>query len=180
MAYPYVKQTWTDGVSQTTAARMGVLEQGVYDAQSAACARVYHDAAQAVANATLTKLAFNTERFDVDGLGTSTIHDTAVNNTRLTARVAGKYQVTGNITFAANATGERIIYLLLNNVAVIGEQRHSTNSVVGAETTLCVTTLWNLAVNDYVEVQAYQTSGGSLNVVWNNARSNEFMMVRVA
>ena len=38
-------------------------------------------------------------------------------------------------------------------------------------------TLYELAVNDYVELVVYQSSGGALNVVSSGNHSPEFMMV---
>ena len=67
MANPYVKQTWTDSVSQTTAARMGVMEQGIFDAHIQPAAKATHNTTQAITDKTTTTLAFNTENFDQDG-----------------------------------------------------------------------------------------------------------------
>lgn len=179
MAIPYVKQTWTDGVSSASAARMGVLEQGVSDISSAPCARVFHNAAQATVSGTPLVLAFNSERFDVDGLGTSTIHDTVTNNSRLTVRVAGKYQISGNIVFIGAAGGTfRQLDIRLNGTAtLLAADLQNPNGVANI---LNVSTLYDMAVNDYVELRATQDSGGALNVSVSANYSPEFMMVRVA
>lgn len=134
-----------------------------------ACCRAYHTLDQSTANATETTLAFNSERFDTD-----TIHDTATNNSRLTCRSAGKYQITAFVTWGANATGNRYISIHLNGGAVaIAAMRQLP--VAGQETEMDLPTLYSLAVGDYLEVHAYQTSGGALNVRLNA----EFMMARV-
>jgi hypothetical protein len=182
MAIPYVKQTWGDGAGAATpisAARLGVLEQGVFDAHAMACARVYHNASQATTTGVGFVVALNSERFDADGLGGSTIHDVVTNNSRLTARVAGVYLITACIEWSGNATGQRSLSIRLNgatNIAnddwqAVGGSYNPRNSVA---------TLYKLAVNDYVEMVALQDSGAGLTVNSSAAISPEFAMARVA
>jgi hypothetical protein len=175
---PYVRQTWTDGVSQYTAARGAVQENGIFEVSYAPAVRVYHNAAQSITSATPTALAFNSERFDQAGNAADTMHDNVTNNSRLTCRYAGVYQITGNASFAANATGYRQLEIKLNNTTTIESSIDMTASGTVASRILC-TTLYSLAVNDYVELIAYQTSGGGLNVDVIGNLSPEFMMVRV-
>ena len=101
---PYVKQTWTDGSGGGTpisAARLGVLEEGILDSSLAPAVRVFHNASQSITNSTLTALAFNSERFDQAGGVASTMHDTVTNNSRLTAIYAGVYMIGGTIRWAS-------------------------------------------------------------------------------
>lgn len=166
--------TWVDGSGGGTplsAARLNNMELGVV---FPAAARVYHNANQSIANATDTILAFNSERFDTD-----VIHDTVTNNSRLTCKTAGKYQITAGIGWAANATGYRIVHILHNGSVKIASE---TAPVVSATVNQFqnVTTFYDLAVNDYVEVQVEQTSTAALNVLVLANRSAEFMMVKVA
>ena len=46
--------------------------------------------------------------------------------------------------------------------------------------TYTVSTLYDLAVNDYVEVRIYQDSGGALNTAKNEDMTPQFMMIKVA
>jgi hypothetical protein len=174
-----VKQTWTDGVSALSAARMAVLESGIFEVSYAPAVRVTHNAAQSLTSGVDTALAFNTERYDQAGNAADTMHDTVTNNTRLTCRYAGIYKITGNIAFAANATGFRQVYIRLNGTTVLGYTLDVTASGTLASI-LNVTTDYSLAVNDYVELVAQQNSGGALNVTVSANYSPEFMMVRVA
>lgn len=135
-------------------------------------ARAYHNAAQAIADSTFTKLAFNSERYDYD-----TIHDTATNNSRLTCKTAGVYVISGSVSFASNTTGIRRVLILVNNTTYIADQVF-TPIAGGNETTVSISTQYALAVNDYVELQVYQTSTGSLNVNSNANYSPEFMMTK--
>lgn len=142
-------------------------------APTALGARVYHSANQSVANITVVKLAFDSERWD-----NNTIHDTSTNNTRLTCKTAGKYAITGNASFAPNVTGFRLLRILLNNTDVIGSMLMP--AVGGTERTIvAVSSQWDLAVNDYIELQAYQDSGSSINLEALAKYSPEFMMTRI-
>lgn len=180
---PYVENpAWVDGSgggTPITAAKLNVIEEGIYDAHLMPAVRVYHSVNQAVVTATLTALAFNGERFDQAGGVASTQHDTATNNTRLTCRYAGIYQITGCAEFSANATGYRDLRVYVNGATVIALNRDVTAS--GTLTTeMNVTTLYGLAVNDYVELCVYQTAGVNVNVAASANWSPEFSMVRVA
>jgi hypothetical protein len=135
-------------------------------------ARAFHNASQLIATATTTALALNSERYDTD-----TIHDTAVNNSRLTCKTAGKYAISGSASFAANATGYRKVGIRLAGATMLAW--NGSTSFGAADTTdLSVSTQYDLAVNDYVEMVAHQTSGGNLNVVNAGNYSPELMMHR--
>ena len=133
--------------------------------------RVYNDAIQSIPDATDTALAFNQERFD-----TSALHDVSTNSSRLTAPNAGKYVISGNVRFAGNATGFRQVYIRLNGGVSIAFIRHLPVAA-GTDTVLALSTLYELAVNDYVELVVNQSSGGALNVNSSGNHSPEFMMV---
>lgn len=136
-------------------------------------ARAYHNAAQSISSGVSTALAFNSERYDTD-----TIHDTSTNNSRLTCKTAGVYQITGHVEWAANATGYR------NAVIRIGGSTEIANQLVpamtgGIVTGQTVTATYTLAVNDYVELVVSQNSGSSINVQSSANYSPEFEMVRL-
>lgn len=182
MAIPYVKQTWTDGSGGGTpvsAARLGVVEQGVFDAHYQPAVRVFHNAAQALTTATFTALAFNSEHIDQSGNAADTMHDTVTNNSRLTCRYAGVYQISGTVEFAANATGIRILRIRHSTGPTYISSMAITNAGGADPTAITVSTLYPLAVNDYVELVAYQASGGNLNVTFNGNYTPYFMMARV-
>ena len=135
-------------------------------------ARVYHDANQSVPNITATTLAFNSERYDTD-----TIHDNVTNNSRLTCETAGKYIIVANIRWTSSALLYRIIYIGLNGATIIGLSQ--IDAVQTGTTEMIVTTIYDLAVTDYVEVVAYQNSGAAKNVEVSPNYSTEFMMQRI-
>lgn len=95
----------------------------------------------------------------------------------MTCKTAGKYQITGHIQWPTNATGIRNLDIILNGATVIADVTtigNATNTV-----DQLVTTLYDLAANDYVELRALQTSGGALNVNSVTNYSPELMMGRI-
>lgn len=181
---PYVKQGApfidhaSDAAATFAAADANAIDTGVYEAHLQPCVRAYHNAAQSVTSGTPLALALNSERFDQAAGVADTMHDTATNNSRLTCRYAGVYQITAQVEWAANATPYRNVSIRLNGATTI-VSNVLTAIGSGAVTVQFVTTLYPLAVNDYVEAVVDQTSGGGLNVNSTANRSPEFMMVRV-
>lgn len=178
---PYVPNpAWADGSgggTPITAAKLNTLEQGLTDSHQMPSVRVTHNTTQSIANSTDSALAFNTERFDTAGGTASTMHDTAVNNSRLTCRYAGKYQITGNLQFSSSTAGtSRLLKIRVNGTTVIAETK--AVNITFAE--ILITTLWDLAVNDYVELIAFQDTGAAMTLTNVSAFSPEFMMVRSA
>ena len=179
---PYVKQTWTDGSGGGTpisAARLGVLEEGILDVSQAPAVRVFHNANQAIVTATPTALAFNSERFDQAGGSASTMHDTVTNNSRLTAIYAGIYLISGNVGWATDANGTyRQVTLRVNGATTIGDIVQPPTPTAGF-TRQSISMIYSMAVNDYVELLVTHDKGSNLNVLSTANASPEFMMVRV-
>jgi hypothetical protein len=84
---------------------------------------------------------------------------------RLTAPVAGWYTISGVAEFAANLTGARSLRILLNGAGSgIARVYFSEVPQVNDVFDLNISTEYYLAVNDFVELQVFQASTGSLNV----------------
>jgi hypothetical protein len=165
MAYGvYVAQNWVDGSSSTpvSAARLNNEETGIFNSFYAPAVRVFHSVNQSLTSSVATALAFNSERFDQAGNAANTQHDNVTNNSRLTCRYAGVYQISGTVSFSTNAVGARVLQLRMVGVTVASEEVAAVN---GGPTDLSISTLYAMAVNDYVELFATQTSGGALNVL---------------
>ena len=162
---PYVKQTWIDNnvANPTSAARMGVLEEGILDVSQAPNARAVSNATQSIASGLVTQVALNlqTETYDQAGGVASTQHDNVTNNTRLTALYAGIYLVSAFCQFAANATGLRYLFIRKNGVTGYWT---SFQLASASDKILNVSGQVDLAVNDYVEATVLQNSGAGLNV----------------
>jgi len=181
VAIPYTKQVWADAdvTKPVSAARMNTLEQAAFDAHYMPSVRVTHSANQSIANSTNTALAFNTESFDQASNTPDTQHDTVTNNSRLTARYAGVYDIRAQIEWAASATAQRSLAIRINGATQIALV--SQDASAGGTTSQICAVHYALAVNDYVEVIVFQNSGGALNVLTTtNVIGPAFSMVRVA
>ena len=132
-------------------------------------ARVYNNAAISINNDTATALTFNSERWDTDE-----IHSTVTDTGRLTCKTAGIYTLNGHVAFAGNSTGNRYILIQLNGSTNLAIHRHAPGT--SGESRMSISTVYSLAVNDYVELLVWQNSGGALNVVTAPNYSPEFGM----
>lgn len=124
-------------------------------------ARAYENVTIAIPTGAWTTVPFASEAYD-----TENIHDPSVSSGKyMTCRTAGIYQITGNIRWANGAgviRGLRIYHTGSPNYAQIGIQFLSP--IAGNVSMMDVTTSWELAVNDTIELQVYQDSGGNLNL----------------
>lgn len=157
-------------------ARLATLEATVLGGGSGtapAQARVFNSANISINNATFTALTFDSERWD-----TGNFHSTSSNTSRLTVPTAGLYDIGGSVVFAANATGMREAAIRVNGSTFIVEQGPQPPTVTdGAR--VQVSTQYQLAAGDYVELMAFQRSGGALNVIASGNSSPEFWIVRL-
>lgn len=117
----------------------------------------YATVAQSIPNNAFTSLSLDAELWDSDG-GHSTVSATS----RYVCQVAGTYAVVGAASIVGNATGGRGVQITVNGNAITGTELLTNNNGTGSWSgqTVCEVPL---NVGDYVEVQAYQNSGGALN-----------------
>ena len=134
--------------------------------------RVYNSANISISNATLTAITFDSERYDTDN-----IHSTSSNTSRLTANRAGKYIISGGMAYASNSTGQRFIAVRVNGATYIDV--HEVLNIGANNHSVSISTIYHLNVGDYVELIAYQTSGGALNVLTSANDSPEFEMTLI-
>jgi len=135
-------------------------------------AKVYHNAAQAVASGAGPYLAFNSERWDTDSF-----HDTVTNNSRLTIPANGYYLITTNIEFSGHSTGVRVVNIVVNRTTAIASI--TFNPSHGGSQNSMVTTIHYLTAGQYVETQVYQNSGISLNIASAGDYTPEFSIVKL-
>jgi hypothetical protein len=123
-------------------------------------ASAFNSAAQSVPNNTWTALTLNSEDFDIGSL-----HSTAVNTSRMTIPTSGDglYLIIATGYFAGNATGVRGIRLTKNG-SIAASFTLSQNAGAGSFVAVLNTALLALVAGDFVEAQAFQDSGGALNV----------------
>ena len=138
-----------------------------------ASVRVYKSGAQTITTNTTTTVTWDSETFDSDGM-----HDTSTNNSRLTAIVAGKY-IVGSTLVYSEVSDHMIAILLTKNGSYIAG--HEQNTPVGGSNFhngISVTTLIDLAADDYVSVRTEHKRGSNLDIIVANP-GNSFWMSRV-
>ena len=119
------------------------------------CAVTNTTPTQTIANSTWTALNFNDEFFD-----TNNFHSTTTNTSRFTATLAGKYQFNHSNQWGLNSAGQRGAAIYKNGSALA-----YFPSVVGSAAIYvgnAFSFVCDLAVNDYLEVFVYQTSGANV------------------
>ncbi|MGE3804148.1 MAG: hypothetical protein AB7K24_05700 [Gemmataceae bacterium] len=103
-------------------------------------------------------VTWDAERFD-----TNSLHSTASNTSRITFDRAGKWLVIGTVYWSdGNTTGDRGLRIIKN-----GSTSPQFGSDFGNASSKIVHTAFafmSVAANDYVELQAYQNSGGNRNM----------------
>jgi hypothetical protein len=120
--------------------------------------RVFSSIDISLTNATDTAITFNTANNDAYAMWS------ASTPTRLTCVVPGRYQFTGFVRFAANATGLRAIWVQRAGTQILGRQTTLAASGSIATYMTVTTATMDFAQGDYVELYARQESGGALNV----------------
>ena len=119
---------------------------------------------QSIADTTYTVVSFNSEDLDVGGY-----HDNATNNSRLTvpAGKAGYYYAYFSIAFAGNSSnggsGRRAFIMKNGTVASLCNFQSDVSTTVTKS--LTSGNIFNLAVADYLEVAAFQTSSSAVNLL---------------
>jgi hypothetical protein len=113
-------------------------------------------ARQTISNATVTQLTFNTDEIDTDAF-----HDTSSNTSRFTvpSGKAGVYRFSAKVANGASTAGVRQLRMYKNgtyNTYLVEQSLGSAGAFYGGEYII------NLAVSDYLEIYAYQNSGGNL------------------
>ena len=118
---------------------------------------------QTINNETITAVSFTTELWDNANMWQSP------NPTRFRSPVGGRYLFIAFVSFQANATGQRIVYLRSSRGGgdMFGIQRQ--DAATSGTTVLCCAGIVSLPAGEYVEVCVYQNSGGPLGV--NEARA---------
>ena len=116
---------------------------------------------QSINNSTATVISWDSENID-----TNTMHDNSTNNTRITVPTGkgGYYLLTGGIAFNSNGTGNRVVRAYKN-----GSDLRWLAGVAAANagnfTIVSFNQVFNLSAGDYIELYAFQSSGGALSVM---------------
>jgi len=119
-----------------------------------------------------TIITFDTEVSDINDM-----HDSNENTGRLLALRSGVYIITGELGYYGDAIGERQLFIVKNGAVVIGISSVTDLNTVAPYISLSTTVF--LDAGDYVELQTYQNSGGTLNIGAGEDYTPCFMMANV-
>lgn len=118
-----------------------------------------------IANNTVSIISWNSENFDTDAF-----HSTSSNTSRITIPSGkdGKYQIIAQLQYAGNATGQRQVRLTKNGTFT----NATIASIVGTpDQAFQIVEIFDLVATDYIEVAAFQNSGGALNIDVSGTKS---------
>lgn len=124
-------------------------------------ARVARASTVSIPNNSATVVSFSGGTVDFNSTVPAAVWDDMVQPTRFTAPVAGRYMAFFSGTWASNSTGKRQLNIGMNSFATIGASETNT-APVGNTQAQCVTSLFDMAVNDYIQFSVFQNSGGNL------------------
>lgn len=124
-----------------------------------------------VNNAAWTALTWDVEDWD-------SAADYWTGSSALIVRTPGTYIISGAASFANNVTGNRGLRIRINAATTVAQDMRLAAG--GTDTTdIPITEQFNLALNDAVRLEAWQTSGAALNVVATSVWSPSLRMIRV-
>lgn len=128
------------------------------------CRAYNQTAVQAVANSTGVIVTYPTEEFDTDGF-----HSTSVNTGRMTvpAGLGGKYLVAAIVRWPGTGGGTQRNFTITKNGNIVPGGMAFVAPPANPVTTSASIVL-DLLAGDYIEVVAFQDSGGSLNIGGTN------------
>lgn len=112
------------------------------------------------ANSTFTAITFGSEVFDTDSY-----HSTSTNTSRFTipSGKTGYFLFTATATWVGNATGYRQ-FGFVKNGSLTGTEPNPAMPANSADQSLSASQVMYLTAGDYIELQCWQNSGGSLSV----------------
>lgn len=115
----------------------------------------YRGSTQAIADSTDTAITFTADRY-VDTLVRSGTQ------LQIPTGQAGTYLITATVSWATNATGSRLAWILKNGTTNIGQTTVAANGFYTTHQSIAVQ--GQFADSDYFELWVSQDSGGSVNV----------------
>jgi hypothetical protein len=112
-----------------------------------------------IGNAAWETVYWPNDRFDDTG-----IHNAdPLYNENVYIKTPGWYRVEASLAFATNATGIRGAQILQNGV-VLDRGAGRTGAITGAQSIVNASTIIKCACGDTIRIEAYQNSGGALNL----------------
>lgn len=123
-------------------------------------ARVRRTTDQTIGTSSTSAIQFDsTEDFD-----TASMHDSVTNNTRVYAPVTGCYLTGGGAEWESNSSGNaRNLLIIINGTTTIDNDLRSPVSGNVTRQTVA-STPFEMQAGDYVELYAFQNSGGDVKI----------------
>ncbi len=134
--------------------------------------RAYNSTTVSTASSTETAVTMDSERSD-----SAAFHSTSTNTSRMTIPTgkAGRYTVAGTVEWAASALGTvRRLSIRLNGATFIA--KNEITSILNVVLPQEVSTVYDLAVGDYVELMAFQDTVGAVLLNASGNYSPEFTL----
>lgn len=171
MAYA-APRTWTPGEYPTAAQLNQDLRDNVSFLANPPACRVRRTTAQAINNNTETALTFDAERYDTDGM-----HSTSSNTSRITFNTAGLYTVGATLELAAATDYSRwYVTIKLNATTYLALWQDQDPGTASGGRNTTISTTYKFAAADYVELYVLQQNGAAAarNINSTAAFSPEF------
>jgi hypothetical protein len=103
------------------------------------------------------------------------------NSSTFTVSVAGIYNVFAEVQFVSNSTGQRAVQIIKNGNSNNRFANTMYQAVSGDDTRISTSTCLSLVVNDYLQIQVWQTSGANLHVgTVDNSGTTLFTLMKVS
>jgi len=120
-------------------------------------ARVFNSATQSIPDTEITALTFDSESYDTDA-----IH-AGGNPTRMTAHATGYWRLTGGGAWDANSANLRYLWWRIDGTTEVNGGMVTGSPAATSLAQMTSVTLY-LTSGQWVELMAYQTSGGARNI----------------
>lgn len=134
--------------------------------------RTSRSTSQSIANATDEAITFDGVNSDAWGSWSS-----GANAARLTCKIPGRYMAVGTVTFEANGTGFRRVWIEKDGTSTLGRNDQST-ALAGSAMWLNVTSQpFTMATGEYIRLMVRQNSGAALNVLNSSTYSPSLSLI---
>lgn len=140
-------------------------------ASEVVAANINRSSNQSINTGTLTVVQFNSSVFDDHNAWDST-------NYRYVLPMSGKYFVIAQVAFDDSATGARAISIRKNGT-IINDTSIPASGAASADHAVLAQILISGNAGDYIDVQAYQASGGALNLIGGSTQSTYLNIFRL-
>ena len=137
-------------------------------------AYAYRAANQSIATATTTKVAWDTELYDIGGDFDSTTN----NRYTVASGEGGKYFVTANLNMNVATDAVMLTCFLYKNGSQLIRAKSATSATTTDQATVGLTCVIELAATDYIEIFANHTKGSNADLQ-GNVNRNWFIITRL-